>query len=155
MATLKSLVAAILLSCLTQAATLSKRATVLIPKTVFDTTASLEQYFTYNYPWGGTTHKGGARMDKQHVSITSPGVLTITAQPVKGQAPAPHGGKQIAINYLSGAVGAKRHFTVPKKQRSRIHRLLPSDNDKRDMASLLAHCCERLAAGDRYGGVEG
>jgi hypothetical protein len=53
-------------------------------------------------------------MDKAHVSIFSPGVLTITAQPVKGQPPATHGGKQIAINYLSGAVGAKQKFTVPK-----------------------------------------
>lgn len=36
----------------------SKRATTLIPKSVFDSTASLEQYFTYNYPWGGNTHNG-------------------------------------------------------------------------------------------------
>lgn len=35
-----------------------KRATTLIPKTVFDSTANLEQYFTYNYPWGGNTHNG-------------------------------------------------------------------------------------------------
>jgi hypothetical protein len=35
-----------------------KRATTLIPKTVFDSTATLEQYFTYNYPWGGNTHNG-------------------------------------------------------------------------------------------------
>jgi hypothetical protein len=34
--------------------------TVLIPKTVFGTTASLEQYFTYNYPWGSNTHNGTA-----------------------------------------------------------------------------------------------
>ena len=88
--------------------------TTLIPTTVFDTTSNLEQYFTYNYPWGGNTHNGGARMDKAHVSISSSGTLTITAQPVKGQPPATHGGKQIAINYLSGAVGAKQHFTVPK-----------------------------------------
>lgn len=53
-------------------------------------------------------------MDKAHVAISSPGVLTITAQPVKGQPPATHGGKQIAINYLAGAVGAKQKFTVPK-----------------------------------------
>ncbi|KAF2824172.1 hypothetical protein CC86DRAFT_326637 [Ophiobolus disseminans] len=91
-----------------------KRATTLIPRTVFDTTATFEQYFTYNYPWGGTTHNGGARMDKAHVSISTPGVLTITAQPVKGQPPATHGGKQIAINYLSGACGAKQKFTIPK-----------------------------------------
>jgi hypothetical protein len=36
----------------------SALSTTLIPKTVFDTTASLEQYFTYNYPWGGNTHNG-------------------------------------------------------------------------------------------------
>jgi hypothetical protein len=53
-------------------------------------------------------------MDKAHVAISSPGVLTITAQPVKGQPPATHGGKEIAINYLAGAVGAKQKFTVPK-----------------------------------------
>ncbi|KAF2877285.1 concanavalin A-like lectin/glucanase domain-containing protein [Massariosphaeria phaeospora] len=89
-------------------------ATTLIPKTVFDSTANLEQYFTYNYPWGGNTHNGAARMDKAHVAISSPGTLTITAQPVKGQPPATHGGKQLAINYLAGAIGAKQHFTVPK-----------------------------------------
>jgi hypothetical protein len=32
--------------------------TVLIPKACFDTTASLEQYFTYDYPWGSSTHNG-------------------------------------------------------------------------------------------------
>jgi len=53
-------------------------------------------------------------MDKAHVSISSPGVLTITAQHVTGQPPATHGGKQIPINYLSGAVGAKQKFTVVK-----------------------------------------
>lgn len=53
-------------------------------------------------------------MDKAHVSISTPGVLTITAQPVTGQPPATHGGKQIKINYLSGAVGAIQKFTVAK-----------------------------------------
>ncbi|KAF2798157.1 glycoside hydrolase family 16 protein [Melanomma pulvis-pyrius CBS 109.77] len=105
---------AVLLLPFSTASTLKARASTLIPSTVFDSTANLEQYFTYNYPWGGDTHNGGARMDKAHVSISSPGTLTITAQPVKGQKPATHGGKQIAINYLSGAVGAKQHFTVPK-----------------------------------------
>jgi beta-glucanase (GH16 family) len=56
---------------------------------------------------------GGARMDKAHVTISTPGTLTITAQRVTGQQPATHGGKQIPINYLSGAIGAKQHFTVP------------------------------------------
>lgn len=107
-----SAVAALLLP-VAFAASLPKRADTLIPKTVFDNVANFEQYFVYNYPWGGDTHNGGARMDKAHVAISS-GTLTITAQPVKGQPPATHGGKQIAINYLSGAVGAKQHFTVPK-----------------------------------------
>jgi hypothetical protein len=51
-------------------------------------------------------------MDKAHVSISAPGALTITAQRVSGQPPATHAGKQIPINYLSGAIGAKQHFTV-------------------------------------------
>ncbi|KAF2262227.1 family 16 glycoside hydrolase [Lojkania enalia] len=105
--------AALLLPSLLSAASLPKRATTLIPKTAFDSTANLEQYFVYNYPWGGTTHNGGARMDKDHVKISTPGTLTITAQPVRGQPPATHAGKQIPINYLSGAVGARQHFTVP------------------------------------------
>jgi beta-glucanase (GH16 family) len=105
-------VALLALPC-TWAGTLSRRASTLIPTSTFDSTSALEEYFVYNYPWGGNTHNGGARMDKAHVNIASPGVLTITAQPVKGQPPATHGGKQIPINYLSGAVGAKQHFTVP------------------------------------------
>ncbi|KAF2196092.1 family 16 glycoside hydrolase [Delitschia confertaspora ATCC 74209] len=83
----------------------------LIPKSVFDSTTNLEQYFTYNYPWG-TDHNGAARMAPSHVSLSA-GTLTLTAQPVTGQKPATHGGKQIPIHYLSGAVGAKQHFTVP------------------------------------------
>ncbi|KAH8706112.1 glycoside hydrolase family 16 protein [Phaeosphaeriaceae sp. PMI808] len=102
----------VLLIPLTSASPHVLRATTLIPKSAFDNTANLERYFTYNYPWGGNTHN--ARMDKAHVTISSPGVLSITAQPVKGQPPATHGGKQIAINYLSGAVGAKQKFVVAK-----------------------------------------
>lgn len=52
-------------------------------------------------------------MDKDHVKILTPGTLTITANPAKGQSPATHAGAQIPINYLSGAIGAKQHFTVP------------------------------------------
>ncbi|PSN69377.1 hypothetical protein BS50DRAFT_550187 [Corynespora cassiicola Philippines] len=108
------ILAALSLSALTAAAAVEKRATTLIPKTAFDNTASLEEYFTYGYPWGGITHNGGARMDKAHVAISSPGTLTITAQRVQGQPPATHGGKEIPINYLSGAIGGKQQFTVPK-----------------------------------------
>ena len=91
-----------------------RAASTLIPKSALDTQSTLLQYFTYNYPWGGTDHNGGARMSPTHVSISSPGVLTLTAQPVTGQKPATHAGKQIPIHYLSGAVGAKQHFSVPK-----------------------------------------
>ncbi|ORY10371.1 putative glycoside hydrolase [Clohesyomyces aquaticus] len=102
-----------LLPLFASAATLSPRATTLIPSTCFDSTTTFEKYFVYTYPWGGTTHNGGARMDKAHVSLSS-SVLTLTAQKVSGQPSATHGGKTIPINYLSGAVGAKQTFTVPK-----------------------------------------
>jgi beta-glucanase (GH16 family) len=52
-------------------------------------------------------------MSASHVSISTPGTLTLTAQHITGQPPASHGGHQIPINYLSGAVGAKQHFSVP------------------------------------------
>jgi beta-glucanase (GH16 family) len=51
-------------------------------------------------------------MDKAHVAISTPGILTLTAQRITGQPPATHAGKQIPINYLSGAVGARQKFTV-------------------------------------------
>lgn len=87
-------------------------AATLIPKSVFDSTSSLTQYFSYNYPWG-TDHNGGARMAASHAVISTAGTLTLTAQKVSGQPPASHGGQQIPINYLSGAVYAKQHFTIP------------------------------------------
>lgn len=37
---------------------LKRATTTLIPTSVLDNTANLEQYFTYNYPWGGDTHNG-------------------------------------------------------------------------------------------------
>ncbi|KAH7014706.1 concanavalin A-like lectin/glucanase domain-containing protein [Macrophomina phaseolina] len=89
--------------------------TTLIPSTCFDDYASLEEYFNYLYPWG-SDHNGSARMvgnstDHDYIAINPAGQLTITAQPVSGQ-PATSGGT--AINYLSGAVHAKQHFTVEK-----------------------------------------
>lgn len=89
----------------------TKRATNLIPETVLDTKSSLEQYFNYTYPWGAT-HNGAARMDVAHAVISSPGVLTLTAQRVTGQPPAGKKG-DLVINYLSGTVHAKQQFTVP------------------------------------------
>ncbi|KAL5404734.1 hypothetical protein PMIN03_008931 [Paraphaeosphaeria minitans] len=96
---------------ITLAAGLSSAATI-IPKTVFDSTSSLTQYFSYNYPWG-TDHNGGARMAASHAVISTAGTLTLTAQKISSQPPATHGGKQIPISYLSGAVSAKQHFTIP------------------------------------------
>ncbi|KAF4499399.1 pectate lyase C [Fusarium agapanthi] len=49
------------------------------------------------------THNGGARMDKEHVSVTD-GVLTLTAEPRDDQ--------EDPIHYLSGAIHAKSIFTV-------------------------------------------
>ncbi|KAF2850565.1 glycoside hydrolase family 16 protein [Plenodomus tracheiphilus IPT5] len=90
----------------------SKRATTLIPSTVFDSKENLEDFFNYNYPWG-PTHNGAARMDPAHAIISSPGVLTLTAQPAANQPPAGKK-KNIPIHYLSGAVHAKQQFTVPR-----------------------------------------
>lgn len=50
-------------------------------------------------------------MDKSHVHLAN-NALTLTAQPVQGQKSAAHGGKQIPIKYLSGAVHGKNHITV-------------------------------------------
>jgi galactan endo-beta-1,3-galactanase len=107
-----SLLISAFLSSLAAATPLHSRAQTLIPKNVFESTVTFQQYFTYNYPWGGTDHNGGARMNPSYVTISN-NTLTITAQPVSGQKPATHAGKQIAIHYLSGAVGAKQHFSVP------------------------------------------
>jgi hypothetical protein len=113
-------------------------------------------------------------MNKAHALISSAGTLTITAQHVTGQAPVTSGGEKIPINYLSGAVYAKQHFTVPKggglvfsasfkapvgkgvcphsSIRTRIVKVLI--RHELDMACLLAHRRARLAARDRHGRVE-
>jgi galactan endo-beta-1,3-galactanase len=85
----------------------------MIPKTCFDSQAAFDADWVYNYPWGGTDHNGAARMAKSQVKISG-GVLTITATKVSGQKPARHAGKDIAIKYLSGAIGAKEHFNVSR-----------------------------------------
>jgi hypothetical protein len=110
---MRILLLALLASAPLISASPAKRATTLIPKTVFDSAANLEEYSSNNYPWGDS-HNGRARMNKAHAVITSPGVLTITAQHVTGQAPVTSGGKKIPINYLSGAINAKQHITVTK-----------------------------------------
>lgn len=74
--------------------------------------SSLETHWKYLYP-GGSDHNGGARMDKNHVSVES-GNLVLTAEPVTGEPPSEFGGRIIPINYRSGTIHAKETFTVAK-----------------------------------------
>ncbi|KAK3391812.1 hypothetical protein B0T20DRAFT_456229 [Sordaria brevicollis] len=88
--------------------------TLLIPSTSFNTSLSsnTNTYWSLNYPWG-TDHNGAARMAPTQITTSQDGTtLTLTAHRVNGQKPAIHGGKQIAIKYLSGAIHAKQHFTI-------------------------------------------
>ncbi|KAL4939089.1 hypothetical protein BDV06DRAFT_199528 [Aspergillus oleicola] len=80
---------------------LDRRATTEIPT---DSFADLSTYWNYLYPWGDT-HNGGARMDSAHVSVSSDGVLTLTAEPVSSD-------EDESIHYLSGTIHAKSTFTV-------------------------------------------
>jgi len=87
-------------------------ATTVIPRTGFSSQSEFDKYWAYHYPWG-TDHNGSARMALSQV-VLSNGTVTLTARPVTGERPASHGGGQIAIRYLSGAVHAKEHFTVQR-----------------------------------------
>ncbi|KAE8152195.1 concanavalin A-like lectin/glucanase domain-containing protein [Aspergillus avenaceus] len=92
--------------------TTAHAATTLIPTTCFSSYSSLEEYFSYLYPWG-SDHNGSARMvgnstDHDYISVESD-TLTLVAKPVTGQ-PDTSGGQE--INYLSGAVHSKNTFTV-------------------------------------------
>jgi beta-glucanase (GH16 family) len=82
----------------------------VIPTSCFNSQAAFSASFNDLYPWG-TDHNGAARMNAAYIKVSN-SVLTLTAQPVSGQPPASSGGKTIAINYLSGTVYAKDHFTV-------------------------------------------
>ncbi|ROW03839.1 hypothetical protein VPNG_07287 [Cytospora leucostoma] len=84
---------------------LQKRATTLIPDTVFSSTDSLESYFDYNYPWGDT-HNGGALMSKAQVSIIDNAYLQLKADYTGPQE------DDSSLSYNSGTVYAKQHFTV-------------------------------------------
>ncbi|KAK3368247.1 glycoside hydrolase family 16 protein [Podospora didyma] len=87
---------------------------VMIPSTSFNSQADFDDDWSYNYPWG-TDHNGAARMDKSQVALSSTGgTVTLTARKVSGEKAASHGGKQIPIKYLSGAIHAKEHFNVSR-----------------------------------------
>jgi hypothetical protein len=79
----------------------TKRDSTLIPKSCFDSTSSLTEYFNYNYPWGDT-HNGAAIMKSSNAVINTAGTLTLEAVYTG------------ASNYAwdSGTVYAKQHFTV-------------------------------------------
>jgi galactan endo-beta-1,3-galactanase len=87
-----------LLGLLTPIAVLAQ--TTLIPTSCFDDQSSLEQYFSYNYPWGDT-HNGAAIMDSSK-EIASDGVLTLTSTYT--------GDSDYA--WTSGTVYAKQSFSV-------------------------------------------
>ena len=91
-------------------ATAAEAQRTIIPATSFNSQSDFDADWSYDYPWG-TDHNGGARMDRAQVALSG-GTLTLTARKVTGQPDAVHGGKNIPINYLSGAIHAKEHFTV-------------------------------------------
>ncbi|KAI0887124.1 concanavalin A-like lectin/glucanase domain-containing protein [Annulohypoxylon maeteangense] len=93
-------------------ATCTEAVRTIIPKTSFNSQSDFDADWGYNYPWG-TDHNGGARMDKAQVKFSN-GQLTLTAKKVSGQPDTTQGGKTIKINYLSGTIYAKEHFTVAK-----------------------------------------
>lgn len=83
---------------------------IMIPATSFNSQTDFDTDWNYLYPWG-SDHNGAARMKESQATLSN-GVLTLTATRVDGEPPAEHGGQQIAIRYLAGAVHAKEHFNV-------------------------------------------
>ncbi|PSR90379.1 hypothetical protein BD289DRAFT_481727 [Coniella lustricola] len=84
---------------------LKKRATTLIPDTVFSSQDELEEYFDYNYPWGDT-HNGAALMSSAQVTIIDDAYLQLEAVYTGTQA------DNSALSYNSGTIYAKQYFTV-------------------------------------------
>lgn len=89
------------LAAVAGASHLHERAVTEIPS---DSLNNLDEYWNYYYPWG-QTHNGGAKMTKEQVSVKD-GVLTLTADPTSGESG--------PIHYYSGAIHAKKTFTVAK-----------------------------------------
>lgn len=84
---------------------------IMIPNTSFASQSDFDTDWNYLYPWG-SDHNGAARMVQSQSTLDSNGVLTLTASRADNEPPASHGGQEIAIRYLSGAVHAKEHFNV-------------------------------------------
>ncbi|KAK2044834.1 family 16 glycoside hydrolase [Colletotrichum somersetense] len=85
-------------------------ARTIIPSSSFDSPDNFNRYWNYLYPWG-SDHNGAARMTMDKVTVDN-GTLTLTATRVSDQPPAGRSPHQLAINYLSGTVHAKEHFSV-------------------------------------------
>lgn len=86
---------------------LQKRATTLIPDTVFTSQDLLETYFGYNYPWGDT-HNGAALMSESQVSIIDNAYLQLQSDYTGTSTDA----DDSSLTYTSGTIYALQHFTV-------------------------------------------
>lgn len=88
-------------------AALAAAQTTLIPMDCFSSQETLEQYFSYGYPWSSDVHNGGARMVPEQCTLVD-GALVETAVYDPNE-PDIEG---IAINYRSCAVFANQDFVV-------------------------------------------
>lgn len=82
----------------------------------FDSYSALESNWNYLYPWG-PDHNGTARMygspsDHNHISIESPGVLTLKASRISWDEGNSSADPHLPIHYHSGAIHAKQHVVV-------------------------------------------
>lgn len=98
----------------------SKTATAATWETVIDGSftnySTLESAWNYRYPWG-SDHNGSARMygspsDHNHVSIETPGVLTLKATRITWDEGTSSADPHLPIHYHSGAVHAKQQVLV-------------------------------------------
>ncbi|OAA58631.1 Concanavalin A-like lectin/glucanase [Niveomyces insectorum RCEF 264] len=92
--------------------------TTLIPPDSFTSQDAFDAVWAYNYPWG-TDHNGAARMDPaQAVLSPANNTLTLIARRLPASShpkPAHHGGQDIPIHYLAGAVHARAHLAVARR----------------------------------------
>ncbi|KIK70192.1 glycoside hydrolase family 16 protein [Collybiopsis luxurians FD-317 M1] len=91
-------------------------ATTVIPSTSFSSYTTLEQFWSYLYPWG-SDHNGSARMvgnstNHAHISVAS-NTLSLIATPTSGAVPPTStANPNPAIHYASGTIFAKEQITV-------------------------------------------
>lgn len=95
------------LSLIMSIAALAAAQDTLIPIDCFSSQSSLEQYFSYNYPWSSDVHNAAARMMSSQCSL-SDGALVQTATYDASEPDA----DDLVINYRSCTVYANQHFIV-------------------------------------------